>query len=143
MKEDILNPHTVLCFHHTGFNAWKENSHVPSVKFACGHHGTDLRTLCKASGYWIETQTSIPSFFCCLNFMLCLPFQGKKERKMNEKSTQTKLLLKHSMQAASRAAVFIQPSLGEKRSVWEQSKYDPIHQVRLSPKSICKLHCPN
>lgn len=46
MQKDILNPHMVLSFCHTGFNVWKENSHVPSVKFACGQHGNDLRGLC-------------------------------------------------------------------------------------------------
>lgn len=46
MQKDILNAHVVLSFHHTGFNAWKGNSHVPSVKLARGEHGNDLTALC-------------------------------------------------------------------------------------------------
>lgn len=80
MQKDILNPHAVLRFHHIGFNAWKGNSHVPSVKFACGEHGSDLTALCQASGCRVEMQTSIPSISCLLNFMLFLPFQKKKKK---------------------------------------------------------------
>jgi len=46
MQKDILNPHVILSFYHTGFNRWKRNSHVPTVKSACGEHGKDLRAPC-------------------------------------------------------------------------------------------------
>lgn len=45
MQKDILDPHVVLSFYHTGFNTWKGNSYVLSVKFACGVCGNDLRAL--------------------------------------------------------------------------------------------------
>jgi len=45
--------------------------------------------------------------------------------------------------SCKRAPVFIQLSLGEKKSVLEQSKHNSIHKVRLSFKPVCKLHSPN
>lgn len=74
-----------------------------------------------------------PNFYPLLlltsKFYTLFTISGGKNKRKREKH-KPKLLLNLSMQAASRAAVFIQHSLGRK-IVLEQSKYNSILEVRL------------
>lgn len=65
MQRDSLNPHVVSSFHHTGFNTWKGNSYVLSVKFACGVSRKDLKAL-RPQDTGLKCKFFLPSKFYAL-----------------------------------------------------------------------------